>query len=150
MDLKLEKHLYIAVLQQDKKQEGYTVIFPDLPGCITEGDDLREAMNNAKEALQLHLFNLDEDGEELSPATPIEALKKQYSEDILIPIEVDLKAVRKALYFKSVPKNLTLPYWLKEMAEQEGINFSETLQEALKQKLGIKEIDIESIRRKAG
>lgn len=146
MDLNVDNYLYIAVLEEDEEQGGYTVIFPDLPGCITEGDDLSEAISNAKEVLQLHLFNLDEDGEEFNSATPIEVLKKQYNNDILIPIEIDLKAVRKALYFKSVPKNLTLPYWLKELAEQEEINFSETLQEALKQKLGIKDLDVDCIR----
>lgn len=44
---------YQAHLQKEKK--GYSISFPDLPGCISCGDTLEESLNNAREALDLYL-----------------------------------------------------------------------------------------------
>ncbi len=49
-----------------KEQEGgYTVIVPSLPGCITYGADIDEAITMAKEAIELYIENLAEHGEEI-------------------------------------------------------------------------------------
>jgi len=50
--------IYCAVFKK-AEEGGYTVTFPDLPGCITEGDTLEESYKNAKEALGLYLDGLD-------------------------------------------------------------------------------------------
>ncbi|MCF7830854.1 type II toxin-antitoxin system HicB family antitoxin [Candidatus Gracilibacteria bacterium] len=44
------------------KEGGYTVTVPMLPGCITEGDSLEEAKQNAREAIELYITTLKEDG----------------------------------------------------------------------------------------
>ena len=41
--------------------DGYSVYFPDLPGCISIGSDIKEAEKNAEEALGLHLWGMEED-----------------------------------------------------------------------------------------
>lgn len=136
-NINVDKYLYIALFELDEESGGYTVTYPDLPGCITEGNNLSEAMKNAREALELHLFNLEEDEEEIPKATSIEILHKENSGYIFVPIEVYMKSIRVSLYSKSASKNVSLPYWLKKLAEKEKINFSETLQEALREKLNI-------------
>ncbi|HII4408779.1 type II toxin-antitoxin system HicB family antitoxin [Clostridium perfringens] len=138
----VDKYLYIALFEVDEETEGYTVTYPDLPGCITEGNNLSEAMKNAREALELHLFNLEEDEEEIPEPTSIEVLIKENSECIFVPIEAYMKSIRVNLYSKSTSKNVSLPYWLKKLAEKENINFSETLQEALREKLNISYLGI--------
>ncbi|MGI8554581.1 MAG: type II toxin-antitoxin system HicB family antitoxin [Dehalococcoidia bacterium] len=44
---------------------GYTVLVPQLPGCITEGDSIDEALANAREAIALHIEGMAADGESI-------------------------------------------------------------------------------------
>ena len=46
---------YTAVFEPDQKVGGYTVVIPNLPGCISEGDTFEEALQNIKEAASLYL-----------------------------------------------------------------------------------------------
>ena len=55
----MEKLSYLAILE--KQKDGYSVFFPDLPGCISWGKDLDEAQEKAKEALELHLYGLEKE-----------------------------------------------------------------------------------------
>lgn len=52
--LKFEDYTVLAVLTP-AEEGGYTVTFPHLPGCVTEGDTLQEALANAREAADLWL-----------------------------------------------------------------------------------------------
>lgn len=63
---------YVALFQKDK--HGLSVIFPDLPGCTTCGDNLDEAVDHAHEALALFLEFMKEEGKELPESTPKKAL----------------------------------------------------------------------------
>jgi predicted RNase H-like HicB family nuclease len=54
---------YSVLLIPDAGAGGYTVLFPALPGCITEGDTLEDALANAREAIALHVEGLIADGE---------------------------------------------------------------------------------------
>ena len=58
---------YVAKAQPDPSG-GYTVTFPDIPGCLTEGDTLKEAKRMAKDALSLYLHSLLSDGKSLPAA----------------------------------------------------------------------------------
>ncbi len=50
---------------QKEQEGGYTVIVPSLPGCITYGTDIDEAITMAKEAIELYIESLAEHGEEI-------------------------------------------------------------------------------------
>lgn len=65
---------YKAIFDYDK--DGITVTFPDLPGCITCGNNEEEALKNAKECMALHLFGMEEDNDLIPEPTKIEALDK--------------------------------------------------------------------------
>jgi predicted RNase H-like HicB family nuclease len=54
---------YSVLLLPDPDEGGYTVLVPALPGCITEGDTLEEALDNVREAISLHVDALIAGGE---------------------------------------------------------------------------------------
>lgn len=66
----MDKFVFPAIFEPGEKK-GYVVTFPDLPGCLTEGDNLQEAHLMAKEALELHLYGMEEEGEPIpEPSLP--------------------------------------------------------------------------------
>ena len=56
---------YTVVLTPDAQQGGYTVTVPALPGCITEGDTLDEALAMARDAINLYIESLVAHGESI-------------------------------------------------------------------------------------
>lgn len=112
-------------------QDGFWGEFPDIDGCNVQGDTLLELLHDAKGALEAHLLSMLMDGEPLPHATSLKTIQTDsVSYPTLITAEIDL-----AKEDKSVKKTLTLPRWLNEQAEKQGINFSRTLQEALIEKM---------------
>ena len=59
------KALSYRILLRKEPEEGYTVTVPSLPGCVTYGDTIEEAIEMAKEAIELYLYSLKEHGEEI-------------------------------------------------------------------------------------
>ncbi|PNS00103.1 antitoxin HicB [Petrotoga mexicana DSM 14811] len=59
------KILSYRILLKKEAEGGYTVIVPVLPGCVTHGDTIEEAIKMAKEAIQLYIESLQEHGEEI-------------------------------------------------------------------------------------
>lgn len=70
----MERVIYPAVFETDEAG-GYGVTFPDLPGCVSEGDTLEEAYANVIEALELHLEGMHDQGEPLPPPSPLDAVE---------------------------------------------------------------------------
>lgn len=128
----MEKRIYPAIFH--KEEIGYSITFPDLPGCITEGDSLEEAYAMAQDALGIYLYTLKEDNEALPKASLPEILILDKDSFITL-IEWDELEYLKRTSNKSVKKTLTIPEWLNSRAEKENINFSQTLQEALLKKV---------------
>lgn len=127
---------YIALLDYEK--DGVHVTFPDLPGCITVGKDEAEAIKAAREVLALHLWGMEED-EEMPPVpSSIQALaskaKLQDNETFFL-VDAFMPTIREKMAKRFVKKTLSIPAWLNAQAENYGINFSQTLQKALKQEL---------------
>ncbi len=56
---------YTILLHPDKEQGGYWVSVPALPGILTQGDSLEEAIAMAREAIALHIRGMIRDGEEI-------------------------------------------------------------------------------------
>ena len=59
------KTLRYRILLREEPEGGYTVIVPSLPGCITYGDTIEEAIEMAKEAIELYIESLKEHGDEI-------------------------------------------------------------------------------------
>ena len=68
------------------KEDGtdYSVHFPDLPGCITAGTDMDEALGNAMQALALHVDCMAKDGDDVPEPRKLEVLREdpEVKEDI--------------------------------------------------------------------
>ncbi|MBP2070624.1 type II toxin-antitoxin system HicB family antitoxin [Thermoanaerobacterium butyriciformans] len=131
-----ETYIYPAIF--DYASDGISVSFPDLPGCFTCGDNEEEAVRNAKEAMALHISGMEDDGDVIPEPTPISKIKVEDNQ-IVVPIEVWMPYYRSSIKTVYVKKTLTIPSWLNSVAERSKINFSQVLQEALKEKLGIRE-----------
>lgn len=119
-----------------KEADGkYSVSFPDVPEALTCGDNLEDAIEMAEECLGMCLEGRKEDGEEI-PQADFENIKTE-SGEIVVGIEFDSIEFNKKYNNKSIRKNVTIPAWLNEMAEEKNINFSQVLQNALMKKLNI-------------
>lgn len=123
---------YPAVLDDSENEKGvYTVTFPDVDGAISYGNGIAYAMANGAEALGLMLYDIDE----LPSASDIRDVQKNYPTKLVTLIFSDLDEIRKNVKTPVVKKNTTIPSDLAERAEAAGINFSQTLTEALRKKL---------------
>ena len=121
------KFTYPAICHYE--ENGYWCEFPDLSGCFSQGDSEREIVENAQEALEGYLVTILEEGKKVSKPSNITDFKTD-GKDFLTYISCDIEGIG-----KSVRKNVTLPFWLDRLAEKASINFSQTLQESLLQKL---------------
>ncbi len=59
----MSEYQYTIILQPDIEEGGYTVTVPALPGCVTQGETLEEAIAMAKDAIRLHVETLKAYGE---------------------------------------------------------------------------------------
>jgi predicted RNase H-like HicB family nuclease len=124
-----DSYVFPAVFEKSS-QGHYGVFFPDLPGCISIGDDLQQAHSMAKEAFGLHLWGFERDGEEIPSPSTLDTVQSEYPGTIIGVVEVSLLAFRAKLDTRAVEKTLTIPYYLNQMAEKKKINFSHELQSA--------------------
>ncbi|MFY9189556.1 MAG: type II toxin-antitoxin system HicB family antitoxin [bacterium] len=118
------------------EEGGFTVIVPDLPGCVTEGDTLSDAVDMAVDAASGWLLDSVENNEPIPQASEIKTvIADEYENGFVSLISIDLDDYSKQYGNKAVKKTLTIPNWLNTMAEHAGINFSQELQERLKERL---------------
>ena len=127
-----------------KDTDGYSVIFPDLEGTTTCGETFEEAMNMAVDCLAGYIYMLKLDNEKIPKSSDIKSVNAadiaaklgvEPSESFVCPVSVDVDEYAKNHFEKSVKKTLTIPAWLNTAALEMNINFSQVLQEALKQKI---------------
>ena len=128
------KYVFPALFQPEDGM--YNVSFPDLPHCYTCGDDLADAMFMAEDALGGYLSRAEEKGVQIPSASDL-CTVPHGSDDIVTLIMTDTDVYRRAHSARAVKKTLTIPSWLNEAAEARSINFSQTLQDALRAQLGL-------------
>jgi predicted RNase H-like HicB family nuclease len=128
----MRKITYIAVCEPDENG-CFSVWFPDLPGCTSYGKNIEDAQRMAKEALELHIYGMEKDKEQL-PEAHLSGIKTTEG-DLVIPITVYPDIVRDEMDNRRVKTNCTIPRWLKLKAEKQGINFSQVLETSLREML---------------
>lgn len=131
----MAKYVYPAVFTPEASG-GYSINFPDFESCYTSAETLEDGMMMANDVLCLTLYSIEEDGGEIPVPSQIADIKVTGSEFATL-ICCDTIEYRKFYDNRAVKKTLTIPAWLNTMAERQGINFSTTLQTALKEQLNI-------------
>ena len=134
MEVKMNKLFYPAVFHK-AEEGGFWVTFPDMPECMTQGDDMAQAYEMAVEALGLAITSRLEEKEVIPAASQLDEIN--VDDGFLVIVEFDLLEYKKKHNAKAVKKTLSIPEWLNEEAIRMGLNFSQVLQEALMAKMGI-------------
>ena len=120
---------YLAVLEPGA-DGSYSVFFPDLPGCFSYGKDLEEAQRMAAEAASLHVYGMECDNEEI-PTPSIKLSKEDTEGNIIMPVTIHPDLFRMKKDNERIKTNITLPAWLKRIAEEQKVNYSRLLETAL-------------------
>ena len=126
------KLLYPAVFTpwSENEGDGYTVVFPDLPGCVTEGSNMIEAIEMAADAASGWILTELEEGNNIPEASPENTIEIE-KDEICNLILLDIDAYSEKYGEKAVRKNITIPAWLNTYGEENNINFSKILQDSL-------------------
>ena len=131
------KLVYPAVFTPLETMQGYCVAFPDLPGCVTQGNSRADAITMAVDAASGWVLDEIEDGKKPPSASSPNDIKLDNTSEFVNLVVLDMDAYAEKYGQKAIRKNCTIPAWLNTMSEQAHINFSAVLQEALIQKLHI-------------
>ncbi|WP_035200522.1 type II toxin-antitoxin system HicB family antitoxin [Heyndrickxia coagulans] len=130
---KKDRYIYPAIF--DYADDGISVEFPDLPGCLTCGNTEEEAFKMAREALALHLYGMETDNEAIPSPSKLTEIKTKDNQTLVL-IEVWMPVYRHEIENRAVKKTLTIPKWLDDLGNEHKVNYSHILQEALKERLG--------------
>lgn len=128
------KYIYTATFVPNEDGTKYYCRVPDLPGCITTGSSIDDAIEMITDAASGWLVVAEDEGNEIPAPTP------QYKLDIpenaiCSIIRIDTFAYRAATDTRAVRKNVSLPAWMATLAEKRGVNCSQVLQDGLMQLL---------------
>ena len=129
---RVERYFYPAVFTYEPNQE-IAVTFPDLDAA-TSGENEDDALISARELLGCVLYGLEEDGEQIPSSTPLSEVTMQDNERVVL-VDVYMPSIRMAQVNRSVSRTVTLPAWMNAAALERNVNFSQVLQDALREKL---------------
>ena len=115
-------------------ERGYVVFVPDLD-INTEGEDLADAIKMARDAIGLWGITEEDAGRKIPQASG--TMPHPEEQEIVTLVDIDFAAYRRANDLRTVRKNVTLLSWLNDLAERNGVNFSQVLQESLKERLHV-------------
>lgn len=119
-------------------EDAYEVSFPDIENCFTFGENLEDALDSARDVLELCLYDMEQDNIEIPEASNIQDIKLEENESIAW-INIWMIPVRDRMENRSVKKTLTIPKWINDIGVENNLNFSQILQAAIKEKFGIKQ-----------
>lgn len=128
------KKAYPVILSHGEK---FIVVYvPDFE-INTQGENIADAIEMARDAIGAVGIDMEDDGEFLPEPTIISEVKTDLKTDVVTYVDVDFSEHRRKNDLKMVKKNCTVPSWLSFEAEKAGINFSAILTAALKKELKI-------------
>ena len=102
----MDKLFYPAIFHK-AEEGGFWVEFPDIPECMTQGDEMQQAYEMAVEALGLSLTTMEDAGEEIPRASLPEEITA--GEGFVVVIEFDMMEYRKKHCSRAVKKTLSIP-----------------------------------------
>ena len=136
------KYIYTATFVPNEDGTKYYCRVPDLPGCVTTGNTLDNAIEMITDAASGWLVVAEDEGNDIPAASQ--------QRDLDIPdnaicsiIRIDTLAYRAATDTRAVRKNVSLPAWMATLAEKRGVNCSQVLQDGLMQLLNNYQTDLQ-------
>ena len=126
--------LFYPALFHKAEEGGFWISFPDIPECLTQGDDMTQSYEMAVDALGLALTCREKEQQPFPEPSEPTAITPE-PDSFLVVIEFDMLSYKKRTNSRAVKKTLSIPEWLNEAAMAMDINFSQVLQEALLSKI---------------
>lgn len=124
------KLIYPAIFTPCEEKEGYTVVVPDLPGCMTEGASLVEAIDMGIDAASGWILGELEEGNDFPKPSSHDEIEVESGSFVNLLV-LDMDEYTKKYGNKAVRRNVTIPAWLDTFGEKNNVNFSRVLQDAL-------------------
>ena len=131
---KQDRYFYPAIFTYEENQE-IAITFPDFD-VATSGENDDDALLSARECLGITIYGLEEDNESIPEPSALSSIKVNKNERAVL-IDVFMPSIRMANVNKSINRTVTLPAWLNSAALENNLNFSQVLQDALKERLGV-------------
>lgn len=133
--------IYPVILTATKDaKDTYLIYIPDIDG-ISEGYGIEDAYHMARDYIGGMLYDMpDDEIPQASPISSIDVASGKFAdagESFVTLIDLDLEAYRRSINNKAVRRNVSIPAWLNQAAEDAHLNVSRILQEALMDKLGV-------------
>lgn len=131
------KLTYPACFYPDEEKAGaYAVVVPDLPGCVSGGDTLADAILMATDAASGWVLDELENGNPAPQASSLASITPEPGGFVSMLV-LDMDTYVELYGEKAVQKSLSIPAWLNTFAEKKHIDFSQVLQDALKERVGV-------------
>lgn len=111
---------------------GYVVTVPDLD-INTQGKDIAKAIYMARDAIGLWGITEQDDGRNIPEPSNFEP--EHEVNELVTWVDIDFDKYRKANDMTTMRINVSVPKYLKVLGDEAGVNFSQELQERLKEKL---------------
>ena len=124
------KLIYPAIFYPFEEGEGYTVEVPDLPGCVSEGDTLADAILMGTDAASGWVLDELEDGNPIPAASATSELHPEEG-GIVNLLVLDMDSYAEKYGNKAVRKNITIPAYMETYAEMHGLSLSKVMQDAI-------------------
>lgn len=87
------KDMYVFPAVFDYAEDGISIEFPDLPGCLSCAETTVQAVHNAKEVIGLFLWNMEKDDEKIPKPSTVNKIQTEKNQAIML-IEVFMPLVR--------------------------------------------------------
>ena len=127
------KQVYPVILHPEP-EGGFSVSVPDL-NIGTQGETIAECIDMARDAIGL--WGICEQDEGRVIPEPSGLMPEHEDGELVTLVDIDFDAYRRAHDMRTIRKNVTIPSYLNDLAERAGVNFSQVLQDGLKQRLGV-------------
>lgn len=125
----MAEYVYPALFHSNE-DGSFTITYPDLPGCISEGKSLGNAMYMAQSALTQWIEYLTDKKQSIPLASNLESIKTTQDEFVNL-IRVEIKENR------AVKRTVSIPKWMDDKVIETGLSLSRVLQDALKERLHV-------------
>ncbi len=125
----MAEYVYPAIFHPNE-DGSYTITYPDLPGCISEGKSLGNAIYMAQSALTQWIEYLTDKKQPIHLASDFDSVEIIQGEFINL-IRVDIKDSH------AVKRTVSIPKWMDDKVIESGLSLSRVLQDALKEKLNV-------------